>query len=87
MDAQYEVIRQDDRYGLGVDADSGKYFLAIPVTNGVADYNEYYEISRDVFDRYVSEPAEALKFAEECRLREHDELLILQPGWNRGIPI
>jgi hypothetical protein len=37
--------------------------------------------------RYVAHPDAALTFAEECRLREHDELLILKPGWNRGIPV
>jgi len=35
---------EENRYGLGIDTDSGKHFLAIPVTNGVADYNEYYEV-------------------------------------------
>jgi hypothetical protein len=87
MNAQYEYISKQDRYGLGVDSDSGKHFLGIPVTNGFADYNEYYEVTRDVFDRYLANPDAALAFAEECRLREHDELLILKPGWNRGIPI
>ena len=33
------------------------------------------------------EPQAALAFAEECRRREHDDLLILKLGWNRGIPI
>ncbi len=48
MDAHYDHISEEDRYGLGVDTDSGKHFLAIPVTNGVADYNEYYEITREM---------------------------------------
>ncbi|MEO6115260.1 MAG: hypothetical protein ABIP33_02650 [Pseudolysinimonas sp.] len=87
MDAKYDYISQEDRYGLGVDLDSGKHFLAIPVTIGVADYNEYYEVTKEVFAHYLADPAAALGFAEQCRLREHDELLILKPGWNRGIPI
>ncbi|MDP9028205.1 MAG: hypothetical protein M3N46_11775 [Actinomycetota bacterium] len=87
MDAHYDYISQENRYGLGVDTDSGKHFLAIPVTIGVADYNEYYEVTDVVFTHYLADPASALDFAEECRLREHDELLILKPGWNRGIPI
>ncbi len=87
MDARYDYISEQNRYGLGVDMDSGKHFLAIPVTIGVADYNEYYEVSSEVFERYLTNPDAALAFAEECRLRDHDELLIVKPGWNRGIPI
>jgi hypothetical protein len=87
MDAHYDYISEENRYGLGVDTDSGKHFLAIPVTIGVADYNEYYEVTNGEFARYLADPAAALTFAEECRLREHDELLIVKPGWNRGIPI
>ena len=41
----------------------------------------------EVFARYLADPQAALAFAEECRRREHDDLLILKPGWNRGIPI
>ena len=87
MDANYDYLSKENRYGLGVDTDSGKHFLAIPVTIGVADYNEYYEVTNEVFERYLADPGAALSFAEECRLREHDELLILKPGWNRGIPM
>jgi hypothetical protein len=87
MDAHYDYISEANRYGLGVDLDSGKAFLAIPVTIGVADYNEYYEVTKAEFDRFNADPTAALAFAEECRRREHDELLIVKPGWNRGIPI
>ncbi len=87
MDAHYDYVSEKNRYGLGVDTDSGKHFLAIPVTIGVADYNEYYEVSDAVFAGYLANPDAALTFAEECRRREHDDLLIVQPGWNRGIPI
>lgn len=87
MDAYYHYSSQKNRYGLGVDTDTGRHFLAIPVTIGVADYNEYYEISNDALARYLVDSAAALDFAEQCRRREHDELLIVKPGWNRGIPI
>lgn len=87
MDAHYDHISEENRYGLGVDTDSGKRFLAIPVTIGVADYNEYYEVTDELFARFLTDSGAALGFAEECRLREHDELLIVPPGWNRGIPI
>jgi hypothetical protein len=29
----------------------------------------------------------ALAFVEECRRREHDDLLLVKPGWNRGVPV
>lgn len=87
MDAHYDHISEEHRYGLGVDFDSGTPFLAIPVTIGVADYNEYYRVTKQDFERFGADPAAALSFADECRRREHDDLLIVQPGWNRGIPI
>lgn len=70
-----------------VDTDTGTHFLAIPVTIGVVDYDEYHEISNETFDRYVADPAAALDFAEQCPRREHDELLIVKRDRNRGIPV
>jgi hypothetical protein len=74
------------RFSLGVEEDSGRCFLAIPVSNGLVDYEEYYVIDRDALDRYRVDPMTADDFLRRCRNREVDDLLILRPGRDRGVP-
>lgn len=75
------------RYSLGVDEVSGRHFASLPVSNGVADYEEYYGLSDAQYARFLANPREAVEFIDECRLRQHDDLLMQQPGWNRGTPV
>ncbi|WP_339533385.1 hypothetical protein [Pseudomonas mucidolens] len=53
----------------------------------MADYEEYYEIDLATFDLFKCDPYAALLFIMRCRKRELDELLIVQPGTNRGTAI
>ena len=80
-------VSREHRFSLGREADSGRYYLSIPVSNGVVDYEEYYEVDRERYAQYLDDPLAAVPFAEACRAREHDELLIQKPGWNRGTPV
>jgi hypothetical protein len=57
------------------------------VTIGVVDYEECYRLTPAQFEHFMKDRAAALEFVESCRRREHDELLIQKPGWNRGTPI
>ncbi|MEZ3162020.1 hypothetical protein AB1K54_16005 [Microbacterium sp. BWT-B31] len=77
----------EGRYSLGIEQDTGKRYLAIPVTNGLADYEEYYELDLDEYERFLADGEAATAFADECRERKNDERLIRKPGWNRGIPM
>ena len=77
---------REGRYSLGLDTKTQAHFLSIPVSNGIVDYEEYYEISLQEFATFTADSAAALKFADECRRHEHDELLLQKPGWNRGDP-
>lgn len=76
-----------DRYSLGVESTAGSYYLAIPVSNGFVDYEEYYELSPDRYATFLNSEHEAVAFAEQCRQHQHDDLLMLGPGRNRGTPI
>lgn len=76
-----------DRYSIGLDTSSGRYYLSIPVSSGVLDYEEYYEITPPQHCTFLDGRDEALRFAEACRRREHDDLLVERPGWNRGTPV
>jgi hypothetical protein len=80
-------FNREERYSLGVVDSTGEPCLYIPVTIGVADYNEYYALTPETYERFVADSSAAAAFAEECRRREHDDLLLQQPGWNRGTPI
>ncbi len=73
-------------FALGIEEESGRCYLSIPVSNTLSDYEEYYEIDRATLDRYLQDPASAADFLARCRNRELDELLFFKPGSDRGVP-
>lgn len=79
-------VSREDRYSIGTELDSGSHYIAIPVSNGVVDYEEYYAISPQQSDAFLTDGSDAVEFAEACRRHQHDDLLILKPGTNRGTP-
>ena len=76
---------KEHRYSLGTELQSGKNYLSIPVSNGVVDYEEYYEIDSNLLQQFLTQQEKALEFAEKCRKQELDEFLIVKPGSNRGV--
>ncbi|MFI6433249.1 hypothetical protein [Rhodococcus oryzae] len=78
---------RDERFSIGIDLETDGCYVSIPVSNGLVDYEEYYEIDRETYARFLSDPAVASSFAAECRRRDRDELLIIRPGRNRGTPV
>ena len=78
---------REDRYSIGVEATSGRHYLSIPVSNGIVDYEEYYELTPDQYNEFLNNREAAVNFAEESRRREHDGRLIQKPGSNRGTPV
>jgi hypothetical protein len=81
------AVNREQRYSLGVEEDSGKYYVSIPVSNGLVDYEEYYEVDQPTFERYRADLGSALEFVERARKRELDDRLIVKPGRNRGTAI
>lgn len=78
---------RNDRYSLGVESTSGRYYASIPVSNGAVDYEEYYEITHDQYLRFLDDKGAAIDFVEACRRHEYDDLLLEKPGSNRGTPV
>ncbi|KAA1248568.1 hypothetical protein F0Q45_19890 [Mycobacterium simiae] len=78
---------REDRYSLGVESTSGRYYASIPVSNGLVDYEEYYELSQEEYDAFLQDGEAAVEFVEACRRHEHDDLLLQKPGKNRGTPV
>lgn len=81
------VVCRDQRFSIGIEEDSGRYYLSIPVSNGLVDYEEYYELDQKSFKRYQLSTIEALSFVQRCRNRQADDVLIIKPGANRGVAI
>lgn len=81
------VVCREERFSIGIEETSNRFYVAIPVSNNLVDYEEYYEIDREAFVRYQANPKAALGFVERCRNRDADEHLIYQPGKQRGSPL
>lgn len=78
---------REHRYSMGEDRGTGGYFLAIPVSNGVVDYDEQYHITPEQYRSFLADEDAAVVFVEESRRREHDDQLIYPPSERRGEPI
>jgi hypothetical protein len=78
------LINAPERFSLGIDHDSGKYYLSIPVANQLVDYEEYYEISQAEYENLRSNILVAIQFAADCRAHRWDNRLIVKPGKDRG---
>ncbi len=86
MKFEKTFFAKEDRYWLGKESESSRHFMGIPVSNAMVDYIEYYWLTNEQYDLFLADGVSALKFADECRRRQHDELLIMRPGRDRGIP-
>ena len=77
---------KEGRYSVGVELDLGRHYLSIPVSNGMVDYEEYYEITESQAKEFFENKAQANDFANKCRNRLVDDSLIIKSGENRGMP-
>lgn len=76
----------DHRFSIGNDLKTGGHFLAIPVSNGVVDYDEQYHLSADQYRAFAADLKSAVEFVQTCRRREHDDKLFCPPATRRGSP-
>lgn len=81
------AISRENRFSIGIEEETGMHYLSIPVSNQYVDYEEYYELTKELFNSFKENMGSALKFVEQCRDRKKDELLIQKPGKNRGVPL
>ena len=77
-------ISREGRFSMGRDEVGDGYYLSIPVCNRTTDYEEYYSLSAEQFEALKADRVAAQSFAEQCRERTRDDLLILRPGLDRG---
>ncbi|MFP3847597.1 hypothetical protein [Pseudomonas sp. W5-01] len=77
-------VNREERFSLGIEETSGQFFASFPVFNGLIEYDEYYAIDQQMFERFQNDLDSALQFVNRCRRRELDELLMQKPGSKRG---
>jgi hypothetical protein len=82
-----KYIFVDERFSVGIEQTTGKYYLSIPVANPYADYEEYYELTPETFRACPENFRELKIIAERSRMRQNDSRLIVQPGSMRGSPL
>jgi len=75
---------REHRFSIGVEKISGKFYLSIPVSNSYVDYEEYYEITEEMFLKFESDMTLGLEFVQQCREMKNDNLLLEKPGRLRG---
>ncbi len=73
------------RFSLDVDEETGRMFVSIPVRNKMIEYDEWYEVDKDTFERYKGDPTLAQDFVAQAKRREVDHLLLYKPGTDRGV--
>jgi len=79
------IINREHRFCIGMEEETGKYYVCIPVSNQLVDYSEYYEIDSSQFTLFQKDTEAALDFVNLCRQRKLDHLLMQKPGRDRGI--
>lgn len=80
------IIFKSDRFAIGQELDSGKFYLSIPVSNGLVEYEEHYELTADERERFSASFVQMRELAERCRSHNNDDRLIIEPGMKRGSP-
>ena len=78
-------INRELQFAIGQEIKSGRYYLSIPVSNRLVDYEEYYEIQKALHNSCPANMGDLTQLAEKCRAHQHDEWLILKPGSDRGV--
>lgn len=82
-----DVFFRDEQYALGLEQEAGEHYVSFPVSAQVFGYEEFYRVSDEHYAVLLADPVAALAFVIECRRHEHDDLLMIKPGPNRGTAI
>lgn len=75
MKYEFSYFSEEHDDWLGLDPDSKRHILGIPVSNPRVDYIETYWLNNEQYDDFVTNQNMAAEFADACRRREHDDLL------------
>ncbi|WP_395734742.1 hypothetical protein [Prosthecobacter sp.] len=79
-------VFRNERCSIEQDVDSGRHYLSFPVFNGLAEYDELYEILPDELESILNDDEARRQLLEKSRTRKNDERLLFKPGRIRGSP-
>ena len=79
-------VTQKGRYAIGIEEESGKYWLSFPVRSGIFEDIEIYEISASEFELFSENLDKAKDLVDRCRKRLEDARLLEKPITPRGDP-
>lgn len=82
-----KYVFKDEKFSVGVEETTGKYYVSFPVANSQVDYEEHYEIDRAQYDSCPENLEELRAIVHKSRTRDNDENLFKKPGGMRGSPI
>lgn len=75
------------RFAIGVEEESGRYFLSFPVTSTrFADDEEFYEISMEEYKSFSENLNNGVELLNRCKQRQEDSRLFSPPADPRGEP-
>jgi hypothetical protein len=80
-------VSQLKLFTVGQDTETGRKFISFPVSNGLVEYEEYYFLDDDKYDRLKAAFAVVDEFVARCKNHQEDERLIMEPGSKRGLPV
>jgi hypothetical protein len=81
-----DFVSRENLFSIGKYLALNCYILSIPVSNSMVDYEEFYRIDENQYTHFMKDTLLAKAFADECRSRQHDDLLTIEPGKDRGMP-
>jgi len=72
-------VSREKRYALGRETTTDKHYLSFPVRNSYVDYIEYYEISLEQFNLFLTNEDLLIEFLDRCKRRKMDHLFLFYP--------
>lgn len=82
------IVFEEERVSISFEENLKKYLLSFPVTNGMVDYLEVYEISEEEYIHFASPEGrqDLANLTKLCKNRQGDDRLLVQPSKIRGTP-
>lgn len=63
-------ISRTERFSLGVEQDSGRHYVSIPVSLGQVDYEAFYTLSAQEYQLFLSNAEACARFLARCQAGE-----------------
>ena len=79
-------VNKEKRFSIEEDLESGNFYISFPVFNGLAEYSEFYKISKEELDNFLIYKDLLKDFVTRCKDRKMDDRLLMKPGRIRGEP-